>query len=72
MSRPVGTQLIIERLDDEGVIERQCTKCLEWWPADSEFYKKNDRGTGLLTHCIGCRRDYWRERQVRLKEVGHV
>ena len=27
-----------ERLDGDGQLERQCTKCDEWWPADKEFF----------------------------------
>ena len=27
-----------ERLDEDGEIERQCSKCEEWWPASAEFF----------------------------------
>ncbi len=30
-----------QRLDGDGEVEQQCIECLEWWPADEEFYYKN-------------------------------
>ncbi len=27
-----------ERLDEDGELERHCSKCGEWWPADREFF----------------------------------
>lgn len=30
-----------QRLDEDGQLEQQCIKCLEWWPADEEFYYPN-------------------------------
>lgn len=30
-----------QRLDEDGQLEQQCIECLEWWPADEEFYYPN-------------------------------
>ncbi len=27
-----------ERLDEDGRLERHCSRCDEWWPADKEFF----------------------------------
>ncbi len=27
-----------QRLDGDGELEKQCTKCGDWWPADNEFF----------------------------------
>ena len=32
--------------------EKQCARCHEFWPADSEFYHK--RGNGLHSYCKAC------------------
>jgi hypothetical protein len=47
-------------------IERQCGRCREWWPADSEFYHKG--GNGLHSYCIAC----VAERCYELRNPGAV
>lgn len=32
--------------------EKRCNKCLEWWPADTEFFYKNK--AGLHQWCKAC------------------
>ena len=32
--------------------EKQCSRCGEWWPADTEFFYRN--GAGLHSYCKAC------------------
>lgn len=44
---------------DTGCIERTCSGCKEEWPADTEFFHLNPRGTGGLFHnCKACYAKY--------------
>ena len=41
--------------DDDGQLEKRCSRCREYWPADSEFFYKGDGdGDGLHCMCISC------------------
>ncbi len=45
------------RLDEDGNLERFCSDCEEWWPADREFFYRQSRRGGrapLHTYCIAC------------------
>ena len=33
--------------------EKQCARCLEWWPADEEFFKRLSNGR-LHSSCRAC------------------
>lgn len=33
-------------------LEKRCSKCQEYWPADTEFFSPNNGG--LHAHCKGC------------------
>jgi hypothetical protein len=46
----------LERFDDEGIIERQCAKCHDWWPLD--FFSVNSKCLGGRTReCKACRQE---------------
>lgn len=43
------------RYDEDGVLEKRCSHCQEYWPADSEFFYRNKSdGDGLHCMCISC------------------
>lgn len=45
----------VYRLSDEGDLEKRCSRCKEYWPADSEFFYSNSgKGDGLSEHCKAC------------------
>lgn len=45
----------VYRLSDEGDLEKRCSRCKEYWPADSEFFYSNSgKGDGLNEHCKAC------------------
>ncbi|KKL64537.1 hypothetical protein LCGC14_2164010 [marine sediment metagenome] len=47
-----------EALNGDGELERQCARCNEWWPADTEFYHRNIRHPGgLHLYCKACMSD---------------
>ena len=57
-----------ERKDADGELERQCTQCGEWWPADKEFFYPNGKH-GLHTQCKACylerkKRKYHQEKEL--------
>lgn len=63
------------RLDPELGWEKQCTHCLEWWPADGEFFHNAQHESSRLhpwcRDCCGqARRD--REQRPRLDEWTRV
>jgi hypothetical protein len=42
------------RQTDDGA-EMQCSRCLEWWPADREFFNRDAGGLlGLYSWCRAC------------------
>lgn len=51
------------RMDDELGLEKQCSRCEEWWPADTEFFNhaRSERG-GLHVWCRACSIEQHRER----------
>jgi len=53
-----------ERITELGV-EKRCTRCGDWWPADEEFFPKNRVRTkrGLSPWCKACFTEYHRERR---------
>lgn len=43
------------RLDECGQLEKRCAQCLEYWPADGEFfYSDSGKGDGLNRVCKAC------------------
>ena len=41
--------------DPELGLTKQCAKCKEWWPADTEFFDKaSSRKDGLHPYCHAC------------------
>ncbi len=50
--KPLGKRY---RYDEDGELEKQCTQCLDWWPADRDFFGSNPRErNGLHPHCLAC------------------
>lgn len=42
-----------------SAVEKTCTRCLEQWPADTEFFYREPRNTdGLTGECIACKASY--------------
>lgn len=52
-----------QRIDEDGHLEQQCIKCLEWWPADEEFYYP-----GFAT-CKAC---YLEAKYAKRREEGRI
>lgn len=43
------------RVDEFGVLEKRCSRCKEYWPADTEFfYATNSNQDGLHNWCHAC------------------
>lgn len=41
------------RLSQWG-LEKQCCRCSEWWPADTEFYFATEQRGATHCHCRAC------------------
>ncbi len=56
-----------ERLDEDGNLERRCSKCGDWWPADREFfYSSGPAEKGKLhSQCKACYDADRRERREK-------
>ncbi len=39
---------------EEGVLEKRCSRCKDYWPADLEFFYRAHKGDGLHTYCKAC------------------
>jgi hypothetical protein len=48
------------RLDEDGELEKLCTRCQDWWPATTEFFYAD--GDKLTAYCKAC----WQERRNEL------
>lgn len=60
------------RLNEDGELEKQCTKCGEWLYADQEFFSPHPYNYGRLqSHCIFCRCEYIRLKRIGVKKNGH-
>jgi hypothetical protein len=58
------------RVDENGMLEKHCPKCNEYWPADSEFfYTARGSSDGLGHWCKACYVE-WRYPDSR-GSVGH-
>ena len=59
---------MIELPDIDTVPQKQCAKCLDWWPNDSEFYHREPRRPdGTSRWCKACFNAYQTmRRRVRL------
>jgi len=43
------------RRNADSELEKRCSRCRDWWPADREFYCNKARGTlGLSPYCHAC------------------
>ncbi|HLO65304.1 MAG TPA: hypothetical protein VK165_20265 [Azonexus sp.] len=42
------------RHDQDGQLEKQCAQCMDYWPADTEFFYTAKTGDGLHTWCKAC------------------
>jgi hypothetical protein len=51
-----------ERIDPEIGLERQCQRCLDWWPKDEEFFFFQDGN--VQGHCKACCAELRQERRV--------
>lgn len=50
-----------------GETEKRCSRCLDWWPNDLEFYHRDARQKdGLTTWCRAC----WSEHQGERRAVA--
>ncbi len=55
MTRPVTNRL---RAGADG-LEKFCTRCVEWWPADTEFFFSDPEGQAALSYCCkACYREW--------------
>lgn len=55
MTRPVTSRL---RAGIDGQ-EKFCTRCVEWWPADTDFFFSDPEGqAGLFYCCKACYREW--------------
>lgn len=45
------------RYDEHGQLERRCSCCKEYWPADTQFFTVHKDGDGLHSTCKACRAD---------------
>ena len=43
---------MLSYVEDYEQIEKRCSKCGDWWPADSEFFHRN--GKSLSSWCKAC------------------
>lgn len=55
------------RVDDDGGIEKRCSTCRDYWPADHEFFNFNSKESDGL-HCM-CR-DCQKQSTARSKAKG--
>jgi hypothetical protein len=50
--------------------EKLCTRCLEWWPADREFfYRQHNVRCHLSASCRACILDYKNARKQQRRAV---
>jgi hypothetical protein len=45
----------VYRVDEDGILEKRCGRCREYWPADTWFFFIV--GTDLATYCRACSSD---------------
>lgn len=48
------------RLDSDGALEKRCSKCRDWWPADTEFFPVDRAGLG--SWCRACRYEHRKQK----------
>lgn len=57
-----------QRRSEEGWIERQCSRCKEWWPATRDFfYSSGTDSAKLHSMCRACYLERLAERRKRRK-----
>ena len=44
--------------EDAAGLEKRCSRCREYWPADSEFFPTSNRSDGLHDWCKACHSEY--------------
>jgi hypothetical protein len=50
-----------------AVKEKQCTRCEDWWPADTEFFRRQAKPGSpnrLAPWCRACEADYQTEKRA--------
>ncbi len=60
-----------ERVSEDGSLERYCSKCQDWWPADREFFYTTGSKKKLHSWCKACYNDWRNARRRKIKEVSH-
>lgn len=69
MGRPLKYNALRVRKDADGVEEKCCRTCGEFWPNDAEFFYKDCRNSdGLRGTCKACEEE--RVRAVRARRSG--
>lgn len=60
------------RYDDDGFLEKSCSRCGEFWPADTEFYQTTSEPgrVGLGTYCKACMVEYKRGVRAQKEELA--
>lgn len=58
----IGIDPRIYRIED-GTLERRCSRCAEWLPADTEFFHSYTKG--LMSWCKACFNEARQERRMR-------
>jgi len=57
------------RYDEDGELEKRCSICHEWWPADREFFQSCSRNFGgLHSQCNACFLEGCRRRKGYIEE----
>ena len=60
------------RLDADGELERRCSWCDEFWPADTEFFQAGNTSFGLHCYCKACFTERRKAAKERRKESAEA
>lgn len=53
---------------DGGQLEKRCSRCHDYWPADAEFfYQSKGQSDGLHIYCKACYREWKNNRTQDIK-----
>ena len=51
--------------------EKRCTRCHDWWPADTDFFNRKGSGlNGLRSECKACQADYVNALRLARRQGG--
>jgi hypothetical protein len=57
------------RLNEDLELEKRCSHCRSYWPADTEFfYPKSDEPDGLFPWCKACYQDWRQDKRIAAEE----